>query len=343
MRTEARAVIAPLPWLLTLALGAAPAVGQREAGSGATPAPTAASAPAAKAPKIAIVGASVSAGFIDRVTDGSTDNSTVPLQKVLEGWLGPIGAEVESTANIMMFLRAEALGEQQIDRAVRAEPAIAFAIDFLFWYGYGRAADLDQRMQRLEAGLRQLDRLQCPMIVGDLPDMRGADRRMLSPAQIPSEPELERLNERIRKWAAERPRVRLFPLGPLVARMKREGIEVATADGTWTAPPRSLLQSDDLHANRVGMAFLGVQLQPLVRAAWPADLPELPQWTFEQFVAAADAGVDLEDLRHRAQKAGKKAGYEAGEKGGSEAGEKAGEKAGGGKAGGDGVRGPGKR
>lgn len=250
---------------------------------------------------VVILGASVSAGFVDGpLAGGSADNRTVPLKRLIEAWLQPVDATVISAADMAMFLRPLVLGKQQIDRALRHDAAFALGVDFLFWYGYGHIADesraTELRLERLELGLQELERLRCPILVGDLPDMRGAARRMLSPAQIPGPEDLQRLNARIRSWAEARPNVRVFPLAALVARMKEEGITVETSAGAVTVPPGGLLQGDRLHANRLGMAFLGHLLHEEVRQLWHDRKPALPKASFEDFVAAAGAALELQEV-----------------------------------------------
>lgn len=313
MRPRSRLPVLPLPGLLRvlpcllpcllacLPLGPAALRAQSGADAGAAAAP----APAPLA--VAIVGASVSAGFVDGpLSGGSPDNRTVPLLAVLRGWLRQTGGRVQSRADLVMFLDAESSGSRQVGQTRRNPPDLVVAIDFLFWFGYGhvRGAAGDERalrLARLEQGLSLLDSLEVPLLVGDLPDMQGAARRMIHPRQIPSPEVLAALNERIGAWAAGRPRVRLFRLGDQVRAMKGQGVELPLAQGPFATPPGSLLQGDRLHANRLGMAWLGFQLQREVAAALPAESAAgLPQWAVERFVELCGAEGELADLRARA-------------------------------------------
>src|SRR5690349_3837885 len=91
---------------------------------------------APEAPKVAIIGASVSAGFKDGIlTRGSSENDTVPLSKLLKPRFD--GATVASYANEAMFLDADGSGEQQLKHVMRLKPDLLVAVDFLFWFSHG--------------------------------------------------------------------------------------------------------------------------------------------------------------------------------------------------------------
>ncbi|MEQ1631565.1 MAG: hypothetical protein ABL997_04275 [Planctomycetota bacterium] len=257
---------------------------------------------------IEIVGASVSAGFVDGpLTGGSTDNSSVPLLPILRGWFEDQDAKVQSRADPLMFLGSSKSGTLQIERAIRQTPQLLVAVDFLFWFAYGdltvtNLKDAPARLQRLQEGLDLLDRVPGSILISDLPDMRGADRRMLRPAQIPEPESLVKLNEAIAAWAKERPRVRVFPLASTVSGMKDRGVVLHCGDRELTTEPMALLQKDRLHATRLGMAYLAHSLQPMIRELLPEAAREaVKERTFVEFCALADAEVDLADLQGRAK------------------------------------------
>ncbi len=258
--------------------------------------------------RIEIAGASVSAGFIDGpLTGGAAENSSVPLLPVLRGWFEEIDAKIHSRADAFMFVDAEKIGGLQIDRALRQDPHLVVAVDFLFWFAYGDLKvrdlkDAEARLQRLQVGLDLLDRIPGSILISDLPDMGGADRRMLRPAQIPESTSLAKLNEAIAAWAKVRPRVRVFPLASTVAQMKERGVDLPSGDHILKTEPMGLLQQDRLHATRLGMAFLACSLQPFVRELLPEAVRErLPERTFVEFCAFAAAEVDLKDMERRLQ------------------------------------------
>jgi hypothetical protein len=204
--------------------------------------------------RVVAVGASLTHGF----------GSHLPPSQVLDEAIRVKHEPVLNVSHKLQFLAAPSLGEDQIDQCLDHRPTLVLAVDFLFWYGYGFAfrnkTELDRRMKTLRLGLEQLDRLRCPVVVGDLPDMRGASKRMLHPAQIPSPHVLEALNQELRAWADKKKNVLLIPLAAWVKTLKA---------GKWTVPgspdgkhPETVLtvkvalQWDRLHPTRIGVIVL---------------------------------------------------------------------------------------
>lgn len=261
--------------------------------------------------RVTIVGASLSAGFVDGpLAGGNKDNRTTPLKKAVASWLGDGGA-VQSRADLLMFTDPFKNGARQVARAIKDGGELLVAIDFLFWYAYGYTErnDADERKartDRLEQGLAQLAQWTGPLVLADLPDMQGADRRMLSPLQVPKPDTLNALNERIAAWAKARPQTHVVPLRSWVDRMKQQGIELSLQGGAVQVPKGGLLQGDRLHPNRLGMAWLLFQLQEPVRTLAPKAMVEaMPQWTMDQCIQGVDASLDLADLKAAAKDAPK--------------------------------------
>jgi len=101
-----------------------------------------------------------------------------------------------------------------------------------------------------------LQRLRCPVVVGDLPDMRGASSKMLPPEYVPSPELLENLNQRLAAWAKPRPHVRIMPMSVWSARL-REGEAFEHRGERWEGDEsKSLLQWDRLHPSLEGSFFL---------------------------------------------------------------------------------------
>ena len=129
-----------------------------------------------------------------------------------------------------------------------------------------------------------LDRFDCPIVLGDYPDMRGAHPKMLSASQIPEPDVLKKLNERLQQWAEKRPRVHVFALSRWIRSVKAEEESLVYDGERRFLPSKVLLQTDRLHATRLGMALLAYRILPSVREAvaepstllvgWP-DMPEL--------------------------------------------------------------------
>jgi len=263
---------------------------------------------APKAPeRVHIIGASVSGGFEDGpMTGAEVAGDSCSLHHVLKRWAdGEVRVTTHPTLEMcMLFMDPVTRGKKMIERAQKKDADLIVAVDFPFWfaYGYVNGDELEQRSARFEKGLAFLAEFDVPVLVGDLPDMRGASTRLLSPRQVPSKDVLGKLNERLKQWAGEHPNVTLVPLAETVQQLKDDGVTLPLEGGAKKTPPGALLQGDRLHATRLGVAFLVHRLQEPLRAAFPKGhaLHE-QQWTFEQFVEAAGAEVTLEDVLAKAE------------------------------------------
>ena len=267
--------------------------------------------PTPEIPRVEILGASVSAGYMDlRLRKDGEPNDTVPLLRALRHIWPNETATVVTRAHMAMFSDPQGLGERQVRQALRGQPDLVVAVDFLFWFGYGTVGGGDRgrqsRLQLQAKGLELLDNLNCPIILGDYPDMSGADARILPPRMIPDNETLDELNRRLLAWAEERPRVHLFPLARWVKQLVEEGYPIPLEKGPVHTPPLYLLQSDRLHATRLGMALLGFQVQGLARRALPESHPLVGDpVSIDILIEAIGAEGDLEGIKKVPAKAGR--------------------------------------
>lgn len=267
-------------------------------------------APAVKTEKLRlhVIGASVSGGFRDGPNFGAEEQGdSVTMQELLRKWAGDQArvSTHDTTAMAMMFLNPDGTGAEEIAGVAKAKADLVVGVDFLFWFAYGyvdtERPEAEVRKERLQQGLDLLATLDVPVLVGDLPDMTGAERRMLKPRQIPSPDVLAQLNAQLKDFVGAHENLHLVPLSETVAAMRTKGVTLPLADGPLPTPPGALQQADKLHANRLGMAYLGFVLQEPLRAVFPdGHALHTRTWTFEQFVEAVRAEADLEPLREAA-------------------------------------------
>ncbi|MEY4117275.1 MAG: hypothetical protein RLZZ116_603 [Planctomycetota bacterium] len=245
-----------------------------------SPATQATATSAAKPIRVAVIGASASAGFgcVYRETrdDGEYAASfrLIDMVKLACPELALVTTDVSSG---FFFLKPVANGAQAAKRAREFKPDCVLALDFLFWYCYGddapdgRALTSEaQRLEKLEAGLKELESLEAPILVGDLPDMSPAVGKMLSPTQMPKQETLAKANARLSEWAKGRTNVRVLPLASMQRQlMEQNSLEI---DGKKLTPTKDLplLQRDALHPAPLGMAGLACavasELKDAVRA-----------------------------------------------------------------------------
>ena len=282
-------------WLLAVGLGlAAPLTAQNGAASAAG---ASKESPKAEKARVYVIGASLSAGFsllafrgmapggdlrglFERETgrklgDFELDlrTKTLGMRRVIKALDPDKRLSVTDRSNLMLFRNPVKLGESQLKRAAKSD--LVIGIDYLFWFAYGgppwllgqKLSERDKvaheaywRLEKLEKGLAFLDRYvvgKVPLIVGDLPDMRGASGMLLTKRMIPSPYMLVRLNRRIRAWAKSRRNVFVYPVAARLATLKSaQGISVADAGKQQRFASRHLMQLDNLHPNSLGVAFL---------------------------------------------------------------------------------------
>ena len=216
--------------------------------------------------RVGVVGASVSAGFGLQL-EGPAG---LDLAKLLDRCLKDETGAFHDASSLMAFQDAEAYGERAVAELKATDPTLVVGVDFLFWLGYGLAPSPERRMERLEAGLRLLESLPCPVLVGDLPDMSPAleaEATMILEAQIPSAETLKALNARIHAWAGEREKqgVLVVPLADFVQRMFA-GEVVELRGNRWKEARDQVLQKDLLHPSLEGALGIAVLiLDTLVR------------------------------------------------------------------------------
>lgn len=251
---------------------------------------------------ISVIGASVSGGFVDpRPAPDGSRNETVDLVRALSGVLPDDEVRVRQCANVAMYLNPEGFGKRAVERALKGDPDLVLAVDFVFWFGYGRRAhSMESALTLQRQGLALLERFECPVVVGDYPDMASADPRMLPPGAVPEPDVLAALNEGVRRWAEGRDNVRLFRVSEWGHHIRTDGYRVTLDDGEVVARPEDLLQGDRLHMNRFGMALLAHRLLAEARAVL-GGAHRLSRYepTLDQFVEVTGAGPQVVEIRAR--------------------------------------------
>lgn len=222
---------------------------QTPAPTGQTPAP-ASPAPADAPPKavdrISVLGASLSEGF------GLEPEIGAPI------WLGtlidvavrPEHKATQRRSNLLFFIDPRGAATQAVKDALADEPTLVVGLDFLFWFAYGTVDAPEKRAENFEFGLKQLEAFQCPVLVGDLPDMSSAldgDPQMLLPKQVPPREVLDALNKRLREWAKPRANVVVFGLNELNTRLRENREYHVRGNIYFPSELPDLFQSDKLH------------------------------------------------------------------------------------------------
>ncbi len=254
--------------------------------------------------EVVIVGASVSAGFADPTSKGDDGkvNRTYRLDVAFKKAWPRTLARVANFSDLRMFMAPELYGKNQLASAKKRKPDLLIGIDLMVWFGYGstygkvKKGEVDTKRIALQAkGLALLGDFKCPVILGDYPDMHGASSHMLPQRMIPNVVTLAALNNKLREWAKAHKNVTVFPLANFVKEAVTKKQTYPFGKGKVIEFPKNfLLQSDRLHATRVGTLVVVLRLAQALQSILPAKHPLLgPKVTFKGLIEAAGLVDDI--------------------------------------------------
>ncbi|MCY2960983.1 MAG: hypothetical protein NTY35_12535 [Planctomycetota bacterium] len=280
-----------------------------------------ASAPVPVLQHLAIVGASVSAGIgLDPTANPfAGEKSKLQLAQIVDASITGPHEVPHNGADFNFFSSPEAIAKRSAADAKAAKPTALVAIDFLFWMGYGPGGD-EKREERVATGLKLLEAFTCPVLVGDLPDFRGAGTNpmYLPKESIPSAEALARINKRIYEWSKDRKNVVIVPMAEMLRKLiADEPFTVAGTTFEKGSKPR-LLQADNLHTTLEGTCALwalAVEAWRKTDATMPADallvdIPALVEKAQQPAAGATSGKVKAKKAKPAAKK--EKAGAGAG-------------------------------
>jgi hypothetical protein len=162
-----------------------------------------------------------------------------------------------------VFLDSDMALRDQAKAAAAWRPSVVIAVDWLFWPVH-QAISLElpaeeraaRRLASVDAALADLDAFSCPIVIGDVPEMRRAVGGLLRTEHDPGAAVRAQANERLAAWASARPNRFVLAVSALANAVNRGApIEVAGfAYGPGDA--LRLVQRDGLHATPEGLAVL---------------------------------------------------------------------------------------
>ena len=240
--------------------------------------------------RVVVTGASITAGYgvITPPVKGDLGAYPVNMKHIMEGMITSKHEDVAYFGDLLFFKNTRANAKGFIEKIKEYKPTLVVGIDFLFWFGHGTPPkDVDvpaYRMEKLQFALELLEQLSVPVIVGNLPDVRGAVVKMLSANQVPTKETLQKLNERIHLWGKSHEHVTIIDTRDLWSKALR-GEEIVLFDFTWPeGSQRTLLQGDMLHTTLEGTVAASL----LVAKATKTDCMETdPKVIMKKAAAAA--------------------------------------------------------
>lgn len=234
--------------------------------------------------RIAVIGASLSAGFR---LDGNTDpfaTSKIDLSTIVEASLTTKHEPLSNQASATFFMDPAGTAQNTVDALSEYKPTLVVALDYLFWFGYGLKKE-EQRVPDLERALASLAKFECPILLGDLPDMSLASqtpdpifgRPMLQKTMLPSADTLKKLNAKITEFASAHANVVLVPLADLTSKLLADSEIKLRGNSYPKGSIDKLMQGDRLHTTLEGTCAAWV----VAVDAWMAKSKEVPASAFE--------------------------------------------------------------
>ena len=207
--------------------------------------------------RVVMIGASVTSGFVASEPLGGTNTEMHRLSRYVEAALIAPHDPVKNLGSPFLFLQPEIVGPQQIEQALKEKPTLIIGVDFLFWFCYGAGKTDADRLLRFEKGLKLLEKFDCPLIIGDIPDASAAVNGILRPDQMPNAEAMAAANKRLKEWMAGR-KGAIVPLSQFM----RDGVANREIKiGSDTVPEgksRALLQKDKLHPTPSGCSVIAL-------------------------------------------------------------------------------------
>jgi len=208
--------------------------------------------------RIVMIGASATAGFTASEPLGGTNTPKYALSRYVDAALKVAHEPVLNLGNAFFFFQPEAMGQQQVARALTNSPTLVIGLDFPFWFCYGEGETDEERLKRFDSGLKLLEKIDCPLVIGNVPDASAAVNKMLRPDQMPSLKAIAAANQRLKTWAASRGRVVVVELSDFM-RQATANRAISISDHTLPdGQTRVLLQNDTLHPSPPGCAVLAL-------------------------------------------------------------------------------------
>ncbi|MEE9125692.1 MAG: hypothetical protein V3U11_00990, partial [Planctomycetota bacterium] len=205
----------------------------------------------AKSPweSVVVLGASASAGF-----NPTTFSNGVSVAQALDELIKE-EHKVTDASDFMFFVSPSRTGAKLIKKAEAAKPSLVVALDFLFWYAYGKKPT-EQRFKDLDAGFKLLERFDCPIVITRLPDMSPAIGKMLSAEQVPAKDVLGKLNKSLEAWSKKQKNIVVAPLVKFLDDA-RDGKAIKIGQAEWPKGSKKLLlHADELHPTTEGVVAL---------------------------------------------------------------------------------------
>ncbi len=203
-----------------------------------------------------IIGASVADGYHNSEPIGGPKSEALSLENYLTRLIKARHGKITNLGNKFYFLRPEPVSRKQIENALKLKPTVILTPDYLFWLIYGNYRDEHQRITLLQRGLRMLEKFDCPVVIGNIPNASAAVHKMLAYSQIPKPETIDKANTIIKKWAQKHDNICVIDLAQFMrASNTNTAIKLKHLDYP-NGDTKDFLQSDNLHATAKGVVAI---------------------------------------------------------------------------------------
>lgn len=151
-----------------------------------------------------IIGASLSNGYHHQERIGGPKSDALALDHYLKKHLPKQDTQITNLSNRLSFISPVFISHNQLYDASKLSPSVIIAVDQLFWHLYGRYPNTKTRLKTFQNALDKLDQIDCPLVVGNIPDASKAVRLMLSASQVPKLETINKANEILTEWVKKR-------------------------------------------------------------------------------------------------------------------------------------------
>ena len=210
--------------------------------------------------KPVVIGASVSDGYDRSEPIGGEKSEKLSLENYLEELIVVKHGKITNFGNKFFFMNSKGVSIKQVENAHKLKPSVVLAPDFLFWLVYGNLGDEKSRIISLDRGLKLLEKFDCPLGLGNIPNASKAIYKMLAPSQIPKLETMSAANKRIKEWVSKRKNVIILDNDSFMKNshankeIKLKNITLPKGETT------ELLQTDFLHPTARGARAISLAL-----------------------------------------------------------------------------------
>lgn len=235
--------------------------------------------------KIALVGASATAGF----NLFSELGYNAGLAKFVELALVEPPDELLDASDVTLFSSPKKLAGAGLERVRAFEPTTTLAVDLPFWFIHGPHFSSTNRRAAFEWLLESLDGDYGTLVLGTVPTMGPEVAEWMVPASLKAaDADVAWANEQLHAWAAERDHVVILPLAEFLANLRRGETLELRGQSFDSDDTEEFLQDDGLHPTVIGTAaLLTLALDELDRHL-EGSLAERVAWDIEELASAVE-------------------------------------------------------